>query len=86
MVGPMARSSTDLAFAARATIGATVYAYERGAYKFRGEQIVPIPWRHEVLRSERKLRIGYYVEDGAVKVSEAKECGGKWRGRAEADG
>lgn len=75
MVGPMARSSADLAFAACVTIGATVDAYERGAYKFRGEQIVPIPWREEVLQSRRRLRIGYYVEDGAVKVSaEGRTC------------
>lgn len=61
----MARSSADLIFASRTIINATVSAYDQGGVE--GEQIVPIPWREELLEP-RKLKIGYYVEDGAVKV------------------
>lgn len=64
----MARTVADLAFASKTVIS---LATEPGAD--REERILPIPWR-EVQLPER-LRVGYFVQCGGVKVGQRRDLG-----------
>ncbi|WVQ83646.1 hypothetical protein IAT38_005788 [Cryptococcus sp. DSM 104549] len=65
MVGPMARSVDDLIFASRTMIRLA----QESTSGFKGEQLLPIPWREELL--PKKLRVGYWTNDQCVKASPA---------------
>jgi hypothetical protein len=44
-----------------------------GETSFGGEQMLPIPWREA--KPPKRLRIGWYTEDGAIKVASLSDCG-----------
>ena len=60
----MARNVADLTFAAK---GMYFIAQERRdeGYMMR-QRVLPIPWREVEL--PRKMKIGYFIEEGSVKV------------------
>lgn len=60
----MARSVDDLTFQARNMIDLTVQELSEGG--FANENVAPLPWREPTLPT--KLRIGYWVNDGAIQV------------------
>lgn len=68
VVGPMARSVDELTFQARSMITATVQEIEQGG--FADENVIPLPWREPTL--PKRLRIGYWIDDGAVKVETSR--------------
>jgi len=64
----MARNVADLTFAAK---GMYFIAQERRdeGYMMR-QRVLPIPWREVEL--PRKMKIGYFIEEGSVKVCPMK--------------
>ena len=65
MVGPMGRNVDDLTYITRATLEGA--QRPRKEFHFKGEQLLPIPWREVQLPV--RLKIGYMTESGAVKVT-----------------
>lgn len=65
VVGPMALTVDELTFSSRVAIQATCQGLHEGT-QFQTENVVPIPWREPSLPA--KMRIGYWIDDGAVKV------------------
>lgn len=64
----MARTVDDLTFASRTVINA--FVNNIAGHDFcQVENIAPIPWREPKLPA--RLRIGYWVDDGAVRASPA---------------
>ena len=64
MAGPMARNVSDLTFAARGMYSIAQEKRDEG-YMMR-QRVLPIPWRE--VESPRKMKIGYFIEEGSVKV------------------
>lgn len=69
----MARSVNDLAFQAKTMI---TMALEDECQSFKGEQLLPIPWQE--LSLPKKLKIGYYTDDGVVKVGDHNTGPSRW--------
>jgi Asp-tRNA(Asn)/Glu-tRNA(Gln) amidotransferase A subunit family amidase len=65
MAGPMARNVSDLIFAAEGMYS-IAHAQRDEGYMMR-QRILPIPWQEEV-KLPKKLKIGYFIEEGSVKV------------------
>jgi Asp-tRNA(Asn)/Glu-tRNA(Gln) amidotransferase A subunit family amidase len=65
MAGPMARNVSDLTFAARGMY--TIAQEKRDEGYMMRQRVLPIPWREAEL--PRKMKIGYFIEEGSVKVS-----------------
>lgn len=64
----MARTVDDLTFGARTMINA--FVSNTAAHDYcQVENIVPLPWREPALPP--RLKIGYWVDDGAVRASPA---------------
>lgn len=63
----MARNVSDLKFAARGMYSIAQQMRDEG-YMMR-QRIIPVPW-HEV-ELPKKLKIGYFIEEGCVKVRSA---------------
>lgn len=61
----MALTVDELTFASRVAIQSTVAAL--ADKRFAGDNVVPLPWREANL--SKKLKIGYWTDDGFVKVS-----------------
>lgn len=66
MAGPMARNVSDLIFAAKGMYKIAQTNRDTG-YMMR-QRVMPIPWKEDV-ELPKKLKIGYFVEEGSVKVS-----------------
>jgi Asp-tRNA(Asn)/Glu-tRNA(Gln) amidotransferase A subunit family amidase len=64
MAGPMARNVSDLTFAAEGMYSIARQKRDEG-YMMR-QRVLPIPWRKVEL--PRKMKIGYFIEEGSVKV------------------
>jgi hypothetical protein len=64
MAGPMARNVTDLKFAAKGMYSIAQEKRDEG-YMMR-QRVLPIPWRE--IELPRKMKIGYFIEEGSVKV------------------
>ena len=64
MAGPMARNVSDLEFAAKGMYSIAQEKRDEG-YMMR-QRVLPIPWREVEL--PRKMKIGYFIEEGSVKV------------------
>jgi Asp-tRNA(Asn)/Glu-tRNA(Gln) amidotransferase A subunit family amidase len=60
----MARNVSDLTFAARGMYSIAQEKRDEG-YMMR-QRVLPIPWREVEL--PRKMKIGYFIEEGSVKV------------------
>ena len=65
MAGPMARNVSDLTFAARGMYSIAQKQRDEG-YMMR-QRVLPIPWKEVEL--PQKMKIGYVIEEGSVKVS-----------------
>ncbi|XAO27235.1 hypothetical protein I312_106077 [Cryptococcus bacillisporus CA1280] len=65
VVGPMARSVDDLIFASRIMLNLA----QQSSVSLNGEQLLPIPWRE--VEVPKKLRVGYFTDDHAIKASPA---------------
>ncbi|WVQ77023.1 hypothetical protein IAR50_006702 [Cryptococcus sp. DSM 104548] len=65
VVGPMARTVDDLIFSTRSVLN-TIH---EPSTDLPGEQLMPIPWREVDL--PKKLKVGYWVDDHAIKASPA---------------
>ncbi|OWZ71401.1 hypothetical protein AYX14_03160 [Cryptococcus neoformans] len=65
VVGPMARSVDDLIFASRTMLTLA----QQSSVSLNGEQLLPIPWRE--VEIPKKLRVGYFTDDHAIKASPA---------------
>lgn len=63
MSGPLARTVADLTFQSKVVIDCVAEAQ----YNLGGEYLLPIPWRPVEL--PKKLKFGYYVDDGCIPVS-----------------
>jgi hypothetical protein len=61
----MARNVSDLIFAAEGMYTAAQKQRDEG-YMMR-QRVMPIPWQMSEL--PRKLKVGYFIEEGCVKVS-----------------
>ena len=72
MSGPLARIVADLTFASRNMVNLTLAARPLG-----GEVLMPILRREPNL--PQKLKIGWWVEEAAFKVSQMAEL---WKGRS----
>jgi hypothetical protein len=70
MAGPMARNVSDLAFAARGMY--TIAQEKRDEGYMMRQRVLPIPWREVEL--PRKMKIGYFIEEGSVKVCPYITC------------
>ncbi|BEI88930.1 uncharacterized protein CcaverHIS019_0202920 [Cutaneotrichosporon cavernicola] len=70
VVGPMARNVDDLTFASKAMIDAVMENIENHDY-VQVENVVPLPWREAML--PKRMRIGYWLEDGVVRASPAAQ-------------
>jgi hypothetical protein len=64
MAGPMARTVSDLTFAARGMY--TIAQEKRDEGYMMRQRVLPIPWR--AIELPRKMKIGYFIEEGSVKV------------------
>jgi len=64
MAGPMARTVSDLTFAARGMYSIAQEKRDEG-YMMR-QRVLPIPWRE--IEIPKKMKIGYFIEEGSVKV------------------
>lgn len=64
MSGPMARNVSDLIFAAEGMY--TIAQTQRDEGYMMRQRIMPIPWQMPEL--PRKLKVGYFIEEGCVKV------------------
>jgi len=60
----MARNVSDLTFAAKGMYSVAQEKRDEG-YMMR-QRVLPIPWREVEL--PRKMKIGYFIEEGSVKV------------------
>lgn len=60
----MARNVSDLTFAARGMYSIAQQTRDEG-YMMR-QRIMPVPWKEVEL--PKKLKIGYFIEEGCVKV------------------
>jgi hypothetical protein len=67
----MARTVSDLTFAARGMY--TIAQEKRDEGYMMRQRVLPIPWREVEL--PRKMKIGYSIEEGSVKVSFFISCG-----------
>ena len=72
MAGPMARNVSDLTFAARGMYSIAQRQRDEG-YMMR-QRIMPVPWQEVEL--PKKLKIGYFIEEGCVKVRFVKILSG----------
>lgn len=61
----MALTVDELTFASRVAIQSTVALMEEK--RFAMDNVVPLPWREANLPN--KLKIGYWTDDGFVKVT-----------------
>lgn len=61
----MARNVSDLIFAAKGMYSIAQAQRDEG-YMMR-QRVLPIPWQEEV-KLRKKLKIGYFIEEGSVKV------------------
>jgi hypothetical protein len=59
----MARSVSDLKLAAKTVIDLA----STGLAPANGEALIPLPWRNAELPT--KIRVGYWVQNDAIKVS-----------------
>jgi len=64
MAGPMARNISDLTFAAKGMYSVAQEKRDEG-YMMR-QRVLPIPWRE--IEIPKKMKIGYFIEEGSVKV------------------
>ena len=70
MAGPMARNISDLTFAAKGMYSVAQEKRDEG-YMMR-QRVLPIPWREVEL--PEKMKIGYFIEEGSVKVCPYITC------------
>ena len=70
MAGPMARNVSDLTFAAKGMY--TIAQEQRDEGYMMRQRVLPIPWREVEL--PRKMKIGYLIEEGSVKVRPCLFC------------
>jgi len=66
MAGPMARTVSDLIFGAKGMYTIAQEKREEG-YMMR-QRVLPIPWKEEELKMKKKMKIGYFIDEGSVKV------------------
>jgi hypothetical protein len=62
----MARTVSDLIYGAKGMYTIAQQRREEG-YMIR-QRILPISWNDEAMKVGKKLKIGYFIEEGAVKV------------------
>ena len=83
MAGPMARTVPDLIFGAKGMYTIAQEKREEG-YMIR-QRVLPIPWKEEELKVKKKMKVGYFIDEGSVKVcpslSASSRCGRRpWPG------
>lgn len=69
MAGPMAKNVSDLTFAAKGMYSIAQEKRDEG-YMMR-QRVLPIPWNEGNMKIGKKLKIGYFIEEGSVKVRKA---------------
>lgn len=66
MLGPMARNVSDLTFISKGIY--ELAQAERETGNMLRQRVMPVPWRDVEL--PKKLKVGYWIDDGAFKVGD----------------